>query len=203
MDNVRYNYFNTELLKPVHFKYYEPNCYNIYLKYVNNKHTHDFFIETPWMNFSIDKTIFSNESKKTYVNLHFNNDKNIKIIQFYNILKKIDNYTRYNNGFINYFDDIDIDIKTKKFVHSLKHYTIPHTINNSRLKVKVTPKLTRIYNNPDNKTIKDIDNEEYIIKATLQCHSVWISDTNYGLTWIAKSINFKKKNNIYKDALFS
>ena len=54
MDIVRFNYFNVEKILTNNYKFYEPDCLNVYLRYkqINNSVT-DLLFETPWIDFFV------------------------------------------------------------------------------------------------------------------------------------------------------
>ena len=209
MDIVRLNYFNVEKIVSNNYKFYEPDCLNVYLRYkqINNSIT-DLLFETPWIDFFCDKSFKdSSNLKKMYINLLFKKGaKNIKILQFNNIIKKIDNYIKFNNSFLNKFDDSTTKVFSEidnTFIPSLKYYPNEKFIENSSLKVKLFPKHIKVFDEKNKKIeLSDID-YDCEIKIKIQCHSIWISPDTYGLTWIAKTLKVKQKPDPYKDILFS
>lgn len=209
MDIIGFNYFNLEKIQHNNYKYYEPDCLNVYLKYkkINNSIS-DLNFETPWLDFFCEKPVKDIiDLKKTYINLLFRNyDSNIKIIQFYNIINKIDNYIKYKNSFLDDFTGSDVN-KFLNFnlfyIPSLKYYPNNKIVENSSLRLKIFPKHIKIYNIKNKKINLSNLSNECEVKATIQCHSIWLSKDNYGLTWIAKSLKIRQKRDLFKEALFS
>ena len=209
MDLVKFNYFNLEKIHADNFKYYEPDCLNVYLKYKHITNTiTDLNFETPWLNFYSEKAIKDIlEEKKAYLSLLFKNNRaDIKITQFYNIINKIDNYIKFKNSFLDDFNNDQVK-KFKDFenfyIPSIKYYPNKQSIENSSLRLKFFPKHIKIYDTKRNKLKLSSLNNNFEIKATIQCHSIWLSKDNYGLTWIAKSFKIKPKKDLAKEALFS
>ena len=209
MDIVRFNYFNVERILTNNYKFYEPDCLNVYLRYkqINNSVT-DLLFETPWIDYYSDKSFKeSSDLKKIYISLLFKNGThNLKILQFYNIINKIDNYVKFNNSFLNHFNDSTTKVFSEidnTFIPSLKYYPNQPVIENSALRLKIFPKHIKVFNEKNKKIeLSDID-YDCEIKEKLQCHSIWLSPDTYGITWIGKTLKVKPKPDPYKDILFS
>ena len=95
------------------------------------------------------------------------------------------------------------NIKLIDKIYVWKYYPNKQSIENSSLRLKFFPKHIKIYDTKRNKLELSSLNNNFEIKATIQCHSIWLSKDNYGLTWIAKSFKIKPKKDLAKEALFS
>ena len=90
-----------------------------------------------------------------YISLLFKNGtRNLKILQFYNIINKIDNYVKFNNSFLNYFNDSTTKVFSEidnTFIPSLKYYPNQPVIENSALRLKIFPKHIKVFNEKNKK----------------------------------------------------
>ncbi len=196
-DTVKFNFFNLENIIFQKLKIYHPECRNISMKYKPNIHSgyvSEMIFNTTWMTTPYGVNSYNNKiKKKYYIDLSFDGkDKSIYICQLYNIIKKIDNYIPY------LIDNNSIDLLDRD---ELRDYTYVPTVkiieDSPAIKLKIFPKTVKIFNVDTNK----IDNicldhigEQYEVRAKIHCHSLWIMNKKYGLTWIAKELHIRKKN---------
>ena len=212
-DIVKFNFFNLENIIFYRKKIYHPDCENISLRYkpLNNSKSTEMNFNTTWMKTSFGVKSYNNvKKKKFYIDLSFNGmNKSIYIKQLYNIICKIDNYIPYM-----------IENKNIKLIkRNLNDYTyIPNIKIIERepaIKLKIFPETVKIilvddlypddleippgFKPHDDKPRRDIPlesiDETYEVRAKIHCHSIWIMDKKYGLTWIAKELYVRKRKN--------
>jgi len=196
-DTVKFNFFSLENIKFQKLKIYHPDCRNISMKYKPNIHSGyigEMNFNTTWMSTPYGVNSYNNKvKKKYYIDLSFSGrEKSIYIKQLFNIIKKIDKYIPY------LVENNQIDLLEHD---ELFDYTYIPTIkiieDNPAIKLKIFPKTVKIFNVDTNK----IDNisldrigEQYEVRAKIHCHSLWIMNKKYGLTWIAKELHIRKKS---------
>ena len=207
-DTVKYNFFNLENIIFQKKKIYHPDCENISIKYkpLNYCKPNEMNFNTSWMTSPFGVKSYNNvKKKKYYIDLSFERrHKSIYIRQLYNIINKIDNYIPYlveNNAIplikpnslrdytyvpnIKIIDDEPV-IKLKIFPETVKIIKIDDDFPEE---LSIPPGFKR--NRRCDVPLEYID-DEYEVRAKIHCHSLWIMNKRYGITWIAKELYIRK-----------
>ena len=210
-DSVKLNFFNLENIIFQKKKIYHPDCENISIKYkpLNHSKVNEMNFNTSWMSTPFGVNSYNNiKKKKYYIDLSFNNrSKSIYVKQIYNIINKIDNYIPY------LVENDEIPLIKRGALVDYTYIPIIKIIDKEpAIKLKIFPETVKIIlTDTDDMSIppgfqkrgsirrdiplEDVTND-YEIRAKIHCHSLWIMNKKYGLTWIAKELHIRKRKDV-------
>lgn len=204
MNSIQYNYFNPEQIILL-----EKRVFNNVIKFpCSYAHKASFrsglIFETPYMYspFGLGKYLNNQNNSKYYIDLSFyDQDMDIKLKQFYNIIDKIDKYVLYYIR--TNIKELELEGILPK-INISEHYTksIRYNINKKTkqidksypptIKIKLFTNTLKVFSDQG----KEINMFEYLkkgsyVKSYIKCNGIWILNGKFGLTWTAKELYVK------------